>query len=133
MNKIIKLSLFVVAVFIGILLDLLPIQVPNGIDKVYHFIGFALITMCAISTFVAFVDKKWLNYFLIFLLVFGGIFAGMAEFVQKCTIMRNCSVEDWVVNLSGIVFVTLFVFLANAKEAKNHDVFESCFELKDFS
>jgi VanZ family protein len=131
MKKIIKLLMFFLFLGLGVFFDLAPINVPDGIDKIYHFIGFSLMTMLAISTFSSFFSKKWLNLFLMFLLVFGGMFAGIAEYLQTFVPLRTCSVDDWITNLCGITFVVIFVFLNNSKEEKVIELNEGQFELED--
>lgn len=134
MKKIIRLSWFVLFLFGMVVFDLGPIQVPDGIDKVYHFIGFSIFTVLSISLFAAFFDKKWLNAFLVFLLIFGGAIAGITEFVQKVlSSTRECSYEDWLANLFGIVFVTLFVYLVNSKQESKIELFEEKFDLENIS
>jgi len=131
MNKNKQMLLFCLLLAAGILLDIAPIQVPEGIDMVYHFIGFASITISAISTFTAFLGTKALNAFLFFLLGFGGVFAGISEFLQVFTAVRTCSVNDWITNLSGIALIVAIAFLANAKEQKKIELDEERFDLKD--
>ena len=131
MNKNKQLLLFCILIISGIVLDIAPLQVPDGIDKIYHFVGFALITMSAISTFTAFLGTKALNAFLFFLLGCGGVFAGLSEFLQAFTAVRTCSVYDWVTNLLGITIVVAIAFLANAKEQKNIELNEGRFDYKD--
>lgn len=106
----------------GVLLSIAPIQVPDGVDKICHFIGFILVTAMAISTFIIFFGKKYINSFLICLLAFGGILAGISEFAQKFITLRECSVEDWVTNLGGIAIVVVIAFLVFAKKKRNIDL-----------
>jgi len=111
-----------------------PISVPNYVDKVYHFIGFAVLTILSISLFAAFFDKKWLNFFLVFLLIFGGAIAGVVELAQKhYSAVRSCDYNDWIANLSGIVFVALFVFLANSRQERSIELFDEKFDIESFS
>ena len=131
MKKIAPLLLFCLILAAGVLLDIAPIQVPDGIDKVYHFVGFALITIFAITTFVSFLGEKVLNQFLLFLLAFGGIFAGLSEYLQSFTTARSCSVNDWITNLLGISFVVIITFLINAKKNKTAEVSDGRFEFRD--
>ncbi|MDD3436889.1 MAG: hypothetical protein PHC64_07045, partial [Candidatus Gastranaerophilales bacterium] len=81
--KNIHLITFILLIITGITLDLAPIQVPDGIDKVYHFIGFFLITIFAIASFSSIFGKKQLGKFFMFILIFGGFFAGISETLQK--------------------------------------------------
>lgn len=115
----------------GVVLDLAPIHVPDGIDKIYHLTGFALITILAISTYISFFGRKHINDFLLFILASGGVFAGVAEFLQNFTVVRECSVGDWVTNLCGIILIVVIAFLHYSKESKNIELTEEKFEFKD--
>jgi len=115
----------------GILLDLAPIHVPDGIDKIYHFIGFALITVLAISIFVSFFGKKWINSYFIFLLISGGILGGVSEYLQKLTAVRGCCVEDWLANLAGITLVVILAYIFYSKEEKTIELTQGRFDFKD--
>ena len=44
---------------------------------------------------------------------------------------RECSYEDWLANLFGIVFVTLFVYLVNSKQESKIELFEEKFDLEN--
>jgi len=130
-RKISKLILLVLVLSAGIALDLAPIRVPAGVDKLYHFIGFALITVLTISTYISFFCKKNINLFLMSLLVFGGIFGGFSEFLQQFVALRDCSVSDWLANLLAVIIVVVFTFLKASKEKKNIESSESQFDVKD--
>ncbi|MEI8388561.1 MAG: VanZ family protein [bacterium] len=129
MKKIISLVLFAIVLLSGLYLDVSQITVPDYIDKIYHFTGFSLITILSISVFIAFFDKKGLNIFLIFVLIFGGIISALAEFVQKFTITRSCDVNDWIASLCGIIFVAAFTYFANCKRERKMELLEEKFEL----
>lgn len=131
MRKSIQLILLCLLLMIGALLDLAPVHVPDGIDKLYHFIGFSFVTLFAIATYVSFFGKKLLNFFFMFLLTFGGVFAGISEFLQKFVAVRDCSVADWITNLCGISFVVALAFLAYSKERRTVELSEGRFDFKD--
>lgn len=131
MKKATLLLLFVILLSSGVILDLLPIQVPDGIDKLYHFIGFAAITVTSISLFEAFFGKRLINSFLMCILIFGGFFAGISEVLQKLVSVRSCDVNDWIVNLLGISLVCVITFLINSKAGKIRDLNYEMFEFKD--
>lgn len=131
MKKSTNLLFFCLSIVVGVILDLVPIQVPDGIDKFYHLIGFSLITILAISTHVSFFGRKHINDFLLFLLASGGVFAGVAEFIQNFTVVRECSVQDWITNLCGITLIVVLAFLHYSKESKNIELTEEKFEFKD--
>lgn len=133
MKKIIRLIWLILFLFGGVMSYIAPLSVPDYIDKIYHFIGFAVFTILSISVFAAFFDKKWLNTFLVFILIFGGTIGGLAELAQKTVLMRSCSYEDWIANLLGIVFVVLFVYLVNSKQDRSAELFEEKFDLEEFS
>lgn len=114
MKKSIHLTIFILLIISGILLDLAPIQVPAGIDKVYHFIGFFIITMSAIITFYKFFGTKWLNLFFILALCGGGLLAGLSENAQRLVPIRGCDIYDWITNISGISLACIVFFLMNS-------------------
>ena len=114
-----SLIIFISLLIIGIILDLAPIQVPTGIDKIYHFTGFFLITISSIVTFILFFGKKQLNYFFMFILIFGGLFAGISEILQKLTAVRGCDVMDWLVNICGIGVASALAFLMTSKREED--------------
>ena len=131
MKKKLQLLVLGLVFVVGILLDLAPIRVPDGIDKIYHFIGFSLITILAISTYISFFGKKWINLFLMSLLIFGGIFGGISEFLQKYVAIRDCSFQDWITNLCGVTLIVVIAFLNGSRERKKIESNESQFEFKD--
>ena len=134
MKKFIRIFWFVLFLFAMVMFYVAPVSVPDYVDKFYHFIGFAIFAMLSIALFAAFFDNKWLNTFLVFLLIFGGVIAGAAELAQKqFSEIRSCTYEDWIANLCGIVFVTLFVYLANSRQESNIDLFEEKFDIESFS
>ncbi len=100
------------------MLDIACISVPDGIDKVYHFIGFSLFSASAIRTFISFFGRDKINSFIISLLIFGGLFAGLMEVLQNYTPSRNCDVYDWAANILGIAFVCVLYFLINCKQKR---------------
>lgn len=123
MKKSTHLIIFISLIVIGILLDLAPIEVPAGVDKVCHFAGFFLITMSAIITFYKFFGTKWLNIFFIMLLTVGGLFAGLSESAQKLVAIRGCDPYDWITNISGISLACVVFFLMNSFN-KSHEEIE---------
>lgn len=131
MKKITLLITFILVVVAGILLDLAPIRVPDGIDKVYHFIGFSILSLFSILSFVEFFGKKSINIFLFFIMTFGGVFAGISEILQKYVAIRSCDVNDWFVNLLGIAFVCMVTFLTYSRQKKEFEINQATFELKD--
>lgn len=131
MKKVTLLVLFAVLLISGVILDLLPIRVPDGLDKIYHFVGFAALTITSIKLFEAFFGKKLINSFMMFILIFGGLFAGISEVLQKLVAVRSCDVNDWVVNLLGIGLVCVVTFLINSKASKIRELNYEMFEFKD--
>lgn len=114
MKKSTHLIIFIALIAIGIFLDLAPIQVPAGVDKVCHFIGFFVITMSAIITFYKFFGTKWLNLFFMLTLIGGGLLAGLSEDAQKLVAIRGCDPYDWITNISGISLACVIFFLMNS-------------------
>ena len=131
MKKITLLITFILVLAAGVLLDLAPIRVPDGIDKIYHFAGFSILTFFAILNFVEFFGKKSVNSFLLFIMTFGGIFAGISEFLQKLTAFRDCDVNDWLTNLCGITIVCIITFLVYSKQKKEFEIDQATFDFKD--
>lgn len=99
-------------------LYIIPFHVPNGIDKLLHILGFALLTILAIASFITTKGDKSLNFFLFILLITGGLLAGVAEYIQGFIPARSCSVEDWVANIFGISLVSASTFVFNIKKQK---------------
>lgn len=121
MKKRNNLIVFISLLIIGLVLNLAPIEVPAGIDKVYHFIGFFVISLSAISTFLAFFDRKWLNFFIIFMLTVGALCAGLSEDAQKLTLARGCDVFDWFANIGGISLASLLTFFYISKKEQEKE------------
>jgi VanZ family protein len=114
MKKSTHLIIFISLIFLGFILDLAPIEVPAGIDKVYHFTGFFIITISAITTFYKFFGTKWLNLFFMLALIGGGLFAGLSEDAQKFVPIRGCDPVDWLTNIGGISLACALFFIINA-------------------
>ncbi len=111
MKKNTYLIIFVSLIALGIILDLVPIPIPMGVDKIYHFLGFFIITISAITTFYKFFGTKWLNLFFVLTLIWGGLFSGLSEDAQKFIPLRNSDPFDWLTNLSGISLACALFFL----------------------
>ena len=126
-------QLFILCLFLvmGIILNIAPINVSDDVDKLYHFIGFALMTISAISTYIEFFGQKRINLFLLFLLLLGSVVTGLAEFMQKFIEIRPCSFEDWVANMLGIASVSVIVFFYCSKAEKNIENIEDRFDFGD--
>lgn len=122
MQKRTHLIIFISLLIIGIILTLAPINVPAGVDKVYHFIGFFVISVSAISTFTAFFGKKYLNVFMFFLLTFGALLAGLSEDAQKYIPIRGCDVCDWFTNLGGISLACILNLILNFKTGNEEEI-----------
>lgn len=114
MKKNTHLIIFISLILLGLFLDLAPIKVPAGVDKVYHFIGFFVITMSAIITFYKFFGTKWLNLFFMLTLIGGGFLAGLSENAQKLVAARGSDPYDWVTNIGGISLACFIFFLMNS-------------------
>lgn len=127
-----QLLIFCMILVSGVILDLAPIKVPDGVDKIYHFLGFAIITMSAISTFIAFCGKKYFNQFLMLVLVFGGIASGVGEFLQRFVSVREVSVADWITNILAITFIVIIAYIGNSKDSKQKEISDEVFEFKNF-
>lgn len=122
MTKRNNLIVFISLLMLGLVLNLAPIEVPAGVDKVYHFIGFFVISLSAISTFLACFDKKWLNLFIVLMLTVGALCAGLSEDAQKLTLVRGCDVFDWIANIGGISLASLLTFLYSSKKEQEDEI-----------
>lgn len=121
MKRSTHLIIFICLIIIGIILDLAPINVPAGVDKVYHFIGFFTITMSAIITFYEYFGAKWMNLFFVLVLIGGGLCAGLSEDAQKFVAIRGCDPLDWLTNLGGISLACALFFILNALRKRRED------------
>lgn len=122
MKKKVNLIVFISIIIVGIILCLAPIKVPAGIDKVYHFIGFFAVSLSAISTYRAFFGEKFLNYFMVFLLILGGLLAGLSEDAQKFVAVRGCDVFDWFTNLGGIGLACLLTLILTFERGDEREI-----------
>ncbi len=120
MKKQTHLIIFISLIATGIILDLAPIKVPMGVDKVLHFFGFFVFTMSAIITFYKFFGTKWLNSFFMLTLIGGGLLAGLSEDAQKRVAIRGCDPYDWITNIGGISLACVIFFLMNSFN-KSHE------------
>lgn len=103
----------------GIILDVLPIHVPNGIDKIYHFVAFAILSIVIILCYVEFYGTKFINRFLVCLLLLGGIVACCSELLQKLSsIERDCSALDWLFDILAIGVVGIISYLYYSRKNK---------------
>ena len=121
MKKSTHLIIFICLIIAGIVLDLAPIQVPAGVDKVYHFSGFFIITMSAVITFYEYFGTKWMNLFFVLALTLGGLFAGLSEDAQKFVPIRGCDPMDWLTNIGGISLACALFFVFNAVNKRREE------------
>ena len=122
MQKKIHLTIFILLLIMGFVLTLAPIEVQEGVDKVYHFIGFFAISISAITTFYVFFGEKHLNIFMAFLLTFGALLAGISEDLQKFVPQRGCDVTDWFTNLAGISLACVLTLFLHFKKQKEEEI-----------
>lgn len=132
MKKIIILLVLILALIGGVYLDLAPVIVPDYIGKIFHFLGFAFITLLLTVLYRQFFGTKKLNVFLVSVLLIGGIIAGLSEYLQRSVILRSCTYDDWLANLSGIAVVILSVYLINAKHEKEIEVLKEKQDSEEF-
>ena len=118
-KKFILLALLVIVIISGIILDLLQIHIPNGVDKVWHFVAFSLFSYLLILCYVEFYGTKFINRFLVLFLIIGGILACCSELLQKfSSIDRDCSALDWFFDILAIGFVGIISYLFYSRKNK---------------
>lgn len=102
-KKIILVSLLVITSILGVILDFAPISVPGGIDKIYHFIGFAVFSTLLVLCYVEFYGTKAINKFIVVMLILGGFAACGSEMLQSVfDDNRDCSAADWFFDVLAI-------------------------------
>ncbi len=111
MKKAVLLIIFAMLIVVAILLNFAPIHVPSPMDKICHFAGFSVLTAFAILAFDSFFGEKSINSFILFVFIFGGVFAAIFEFSQSFVPQRSCDINDLFVNLSAIAFMCAISFL----------------------
>lgn len=123
MNKYVLLILLVIAIITGVVLDVMPIQIHDGIDKLWHFIAFAIFSALVTLCYVAFFGIKNINSFLFYLLIAGGMAACCSELLQTLSdTERDCSVWDWLFDISAIGTVCGIFYLYYSKKLKAETV-----------
>jgi VanZ family protein len=110
MKKIIYVLILLIITFTGVLLSVLPISVGAGVDKIYHFIGFFIATLVFNIAFIGIFGKKYLNYYIIFALIAGGIVAAISEKLQTFSTVRSCDALDWLVNVIAIALAIVIIY-----------------------
>lgn len=131
MKKTLLLTAFVLLLITAFLLNITPVHVPDGIDKVFHFIGFSSLATFAILVFRSFFGEDSINFFIILVLIFGGVFAGIFEISQNFIPTRSCDINDWFMNLFGIAFSCALSFLFYAKKGILAKEKHSAFNFKE--
>ncbi|EKE04304.1 MAG: hypothetical protein ACD_20C00087G0009 [uncultured bacterium] len=124
MTKITSLILLIFFLFIGFLLSVLPIKVPDGIDKIYHFAGFYSVTVFSIYVITKFFGKKKINSYFVFILIIGAGLATLSELIQDGAVLRNCNSDDWITNLAGVGSATLVMYLSNLRLTRKLELFD---------
>ena len=124
MTKITSLILLIFFLFIGFLLSVLPIKVPDGIDKIYHFAGFYSVTVFSIYVITKFFGKKKINSYFVFILIIGAGLATLSELIQDGAVLRNCNSDDWITNLAGVSSATLIMYLSNLRVTRKLELFD---------
>lgn len=113
---------FLALSILALYLTLARISVPDGWDKVCHFVVFGLASAILAFTFRLNFGNKYLNHFLFILFLMGGVGAAVSEELQKWfTDYRSFEASDWLANVLGMsVFLALFYFfnILNIKSKK---------------
>lgn len=122
-KKNILLSLLIITFISGVVLDLSPIHIHDGLDKVCHFVAFSVFSGLLTLCYVEFFGTKLINKFLFFMLIIGGVVACFSELLQKfSSIERDCSALDWLFDILAIGFVGAISYLCYSKKEKSEAI-----------
>lgn len=115
------LTLLAAVFILGVILDMMPIHIHGGVDKICHFVAFSIFSGLLTVCYVEFFGAKLINRFLFYLLTIGGIMACFSELLQKfSSIDRDCSALDWLFDILAIGFVGGITYLYySLKEKKD--------------
>lgn len=115
------LTLLAAVFILGVILDMMPIHIHDGVDKICHFVAFSIFSGLLTVCYVEFFGAKLINRFLFYLLTIGGIMACFSELLQKfSSIDRDCSALDWLFDILAIGFVGKITYLYySLKEKKD--------------
>lgn len=115
------LTLLAAVFILGVILDMMPIHIHDGVDKICHFVAFSIFSGLLTVCYVEFFGAKLINRFLFYLLTIGGIMACFSELLQKfSSIDRDCSALDWLFDILAIGFVGGITYLYySLKEKKD--------------
>ncbi|OGH96377.1 MAG: hypothetical protein A2104_04785 [Candidatus Melainabacteria bacterium GWF2_32_7] len=127
MSKFKSLIILTFILFIGLLLSILPIKVPGGIDKIFHFIVFYGTTTFSTYIIIKAFGNKWINHYLIAILMIGGGLATLSELIQDYVPLRSCDLDDWFINLTGIGASILVTYLLNQRSIRESEILEEEF------
>jgi len=121
--KKITLLTLLAAVFIsGVILDMMPIHIHDGVDKICHFVAFSIFSGLLTACYVEFFGTKLINRFLFYLLTIGGVVACFSELLQKfSSIDRDCSALDWLFDILAIGFVGGITYLYYSLKERKDD------------
>ena len=123
LKKYVLLILLVITFIAGVILDIMPMQLHDGIDKFWHFIAFAVFSTLVTLCYAAFFGIKNINSFLVVLLIVGGMAACCSELLQTLSdAERDCSVWDWLFDISAIGTVGGIAYLYYSKKLKAETV-----------
>lgn len=103
---------------LGFYLTIIPIRVGEGVDKIYHFSAFFIVTLIVSLIYVVNFGKKHLNFFIVAVLIFGALLGAFSEGLQSLTSIRACDPDDWITNLLGMTIAVMLVYLLNVKSSK---------------
>ncbi len=118
-KKIILLTLLVITIISGVVLEMLPIHIHDGLDKVCHFMAFAIFSGLLTLCYVEFFGAKLINRFLVYLLIIGGVVACFSELLQNFrSIERDCCALDWLFDILAIGFVGMITYLYYSQKEK---------------
>ena len=113
LSKFFSLAILLIMLIFVVILNVCPIVVPNGLDKIVHYIGFFMFSGYACFVYVKMYGKKYFNFFLVRLLIYGAVLATITELSQKYASLRSCDVYDWLYDIYGIASAGIFAYFVN--------------------
>lgn len=112
-KKLIFIFIVICIAIFGVYLGLSDFKIPDGVDKIYHFGSFFIVTIVVSGAcYYAFSTKAWFNYFLITICLIGGTAGALVEKLQEYySINRTSEYEDWLANIAGITIGIILIYL----------------------
>ena len=121
MNRYIYLAVLILTAILGLFFDLSPISVPEDLARPYNFLEFFILAALSALVFIKFFSQKYLNTFLVFVLLAGSLIATLAEVLQKFVTVRQCTLEGWLANITGLFTGVIIIYFSNLIASKEKD------------